>query len=396
MRVAVIFNEVPPESGGAFTFQAALVASLALVESTSQHSFVFYMVAGGGSAPEGYITIPQSLSARSHRTIITAIRDGYDRLNLRRPRWRTWFERSLESQKVDFVWFASNYIEDCGQPFFCTVWDLAHVTTPWFPEVSKDGEWERRQHYYGRMLPKAARIIVSNEAGRRAIQQAFPVADERFICLPMPTPDFALDAMTDTNDLGAKVSGLGVTQPYLFYPAQYWAHKNHVGALRALAQARRGGQRDDLSLVFVGSDKGQEAFLSQEASNLGLSEHVHFLGFVTVTELVALYREAHALLYLSFFGPENLPPLEALALSCPVICSDVPGMREQLGDAAVFVAPTDPSAAAIAVEGLFRPEQRAHLVEKGLELAAERTAGRYVARVLRELDEFDPIRSCWS
>jgi glycosyltransferase involved in cell wall biosynthesis len=41
--------------------------------------------------------------------------------------------------------------------------------------------------------------------------------------------------------------------------------------------------------------------------------------------------------YPSFFGAENLPPLEAFALGCPVIAADMPGAREQLGDAAILV-----------------------------------------------------------
>ena len=38
-------------------------------------------------------------------------------------------------------------------------------------------------------------------------------------------------------------------------------------------------------------------------------------------DLVALYRHAFALAYVTFFGPENLPPLEAFGLGCPVVAS---------------------------------------------------------------------------
>ena len=47
---------------------------------------------------------------------------------------------------------------------------------------------------------------------------------------------------------------------------------------------------------------------------------------------------------MSLFGPENLPPLEAMALGCPVVAADVPGAREQLGDAALRVPPIDAAA----------------------------------------------------
>ena len=91
----------------------------------------------------------------------------------------------------------------------------------------------------------------------------------------------------------------------------------------------------DYELVLVGDDKGQAGHVASLVREMGLSDSVHQLGFVETEELVALYRGAHSLLYLSF-GPENLPPLEAYALGCPVVASDVPGAREQLGEAALL------------------------------------------------------------
>jgi glycosyltransferase involved in cell wall biosynthesis len=122
---------------------------------------------------------------------------------------------------------------------------------------------------------------------------------------------------------------------------------------------------------------------------------VRFRGFVETAELATLYREAHALVYLSFFGPENLPPLEAFALGCPVVQADVPGAREQLGDAALFVSPTDATAAADAVRQLEDAVLRGRLIEAGRERASVYSADAYVRGVLDFLDEFELVRSCW-
>ena len=54
-----------------------------------------------------------------------------------------------------------------------------------------------------------------------------------------------------------------------------------------------------------------------------------------------LYTNAFSLVYPSFFGPENMPPLEAFALGCPVIASEVSGAKEQLGNAAILFDPRD-------------------------------------------------------
>jgi glycosyltransferase involved in cell wall biosynthesis len=145
----------------------------------------------------------------------------------------------------------------------------------------------------------------------------------------------------------------------------------------------------------VGSDKGYLDHVRALARDAGVLDRVRFLGFVETDELVALYRGAHALVYLSFFGPENLPPLEAFALGCPVVQSDVPGARDQLGDAALFVAPTDAAAVADAVRRCESEDVRAKLVDAGRTRAAGLTADGYVRGVLDFLDDFEPVRSCW-
>ena len=151
----------------------------------------------------------------------------------------------------------------------------------------------------------------------------------------------------------------------------------------------------EYTLTCVGSDKGYLDHVRGLARELGVLERVQFRGFVDTDELVSLYRGAHALVYLSFFGPENLPPLEAFALGCPVVQADIPGAREQLGDAALLVAPTDAEAVAQAVRRLEDPGLRERITAAGRERAAGYTADGYVRGVLDFLDEFEPVRRCW-
>ena len=54
-----------------------------------------------------------------------------------------------------------------------------------------------------------------------------------------------------------------------------------------------------------------------------------------------MYKNAFALVYASFLGPNNIPPLEACALGCPVVAANIPGAFEQMGDAAAFFDPKD-------------------------------------------------------
>jgi glycosyltransferase involved in cell wall biosynthesis len=112
--------------------------------------------------------------------------------------------------------------------------------------------------------------------------------------------------------------------------------------------------------------------------------------------MISLYQNAFALTYMTFFGPDNLPPLEAFALGCPVIASKVSGAEEQLGDAALLVDPKNPEQIADAIFKLYNsPDLRKILIDRGSKRAQKWTGHDYVRNIFSILDEFEAIRRCW-
>lgn len=395
MKVAAVFWAPQPGEGGAYTFTESIFRALREMADDSRHDFVYYETAAQQEPSPGLHRIPHTRRERYRRAAIYNLRDVLDRAGARRRGPRTWFERSLAEQEVDVVWFATNYVERCDVPFVLTVFDVEHVRQPWFPEISAGGEWERRHHHYSRFIPRATRVIVPNEAGRDQVVHHFLIDPERVLCLGHPTPTFAREAGQRPRLPHERVERLGIRGRYVLYPAQFWAHKNHATLFDAVAELTHDGD-EPYELALVGSDKGQLAHVRALARDAGIAERVHFLGFVETEDLVALYQHAHALTYLSFFGPENLPPLEAFALGCPVVAADVPGAREQLGDAAILVPPTDPVRVAEAVRRLEEPALRKKLTQLGRQRAESLTPEGYVRGVLDFLDEFERTRRGWA
>jgi glycosyltransferase involved in cell wall biosynthesis len=243
------------------------------------------------------------------------------------------------------------------------------------------------------MLPRAAYIVTGTEAGKREIVRFYSPDAERVRVVPFPVTPFALG---ETVIPASVVQQHDIDTPYLFFPAQFWPHKNHVALLHALKLLR---ERDSLNIevVFCGSDKGNLAHVRQTAQELGLENHVRFLGFVTREELYALYRNAFALVYPSMFGPDNLPPLEAFAIGCPVIAACVSGAVEQMGDAALLFDPRREEEIASAVLRLHtEPALKNTLVEKGRERALRWKAQDYLREIMAMYDEFELYRRCWS
>ena len=101
--------------------------------------------------------------------------------------------------------------------------------------------------------------------------------------------------------------------------------------------------------------------------NLGNDHNIIQLGNVDDAELTHLYQHAYAFVYPSLYEGFGIPPLEAMALSCPVICSNAASLPEVCGDAALYFQPLDTSALKNAlIQIAEEPAVRQALISKGL------------------------------
>ena len=406
MRVGIFLGNHPPEIGGGFTFEAEVFQSLVKFGAGSGHTFILF-----GRQKE----LPSEISSVRHMEFISLRRSSKERLKsklsltmeaminkLQHPRSKFKVESGsekfimqlIESKNIHAIWSLGPYCLTMEVPYITTVWDLQHRLQPHFPEVSSKGEWISREKSYTTLLQRAAFILVGTYAGRAEVERFYQIPHERIKVLPFPTLQFTLSGCDCSKQ--AIFEKYNIPDKYLFYPAQFWAHKNHANLLLAVKFLR-----DKYNLVFPvvfsGSDRGNQHYIRQLADELDLSEQVYFLGFVPQEDLICLYRQAFALTFVTFFGPDNLPPLEAFALGCPVIASNVTGVEEQLGDAAILVDPKDPEHIASAIKLLWdNIPQRQKLIELGFERAMKWTGQDYVKGVFSILDELESIRRCWS
>lgn len=299
----------------------------------------------------------------------------------------------VAEKQVDFVWFLSPYYEAVEVPFAATVWDLAHREMPYFPEVSLSGwTFDQRESFYQHVLPRASIVVIGNSAGARSVNTFYRVPHENICAIALPVDLGPLENMT--VDPGV-LQPYGVTpSQYLFYPAQFWPHKNHITLVDTLAALRNAGK--PFKLVFTGSDKGNRAHVESYVAQRGLKDSVVFAGFVETRALHQLYLNAFAMTFASLLGPDNLPPLEAMALGCPVVCANFNGAREQMGDAALYFDGLDADEAAEQVLRLSDPELRSRLIAQGRALVATRSPDEYIKKLNAALDRFALKRRLWA
>ena len=122
----------------------------------------------------------------------------------------------------------------------------------------------------------------------------------------------------------------------------------------------------DIALVLAGSRKNNYNTVYKLASELGVQSHVHFLSYVPNKDIPHLYRQARAMIMPTFFGPTNIPPLEAFATGCPTAVSKIYAMPEQAGDAALLFDPNSTAEIARAMKSLWLDDRLCQdLAKKG-------------------------------
>jgi glycosyltransferase involved in cell wall biosynthesis len=164
----------------------------------------------------------------------------------------------------------------------------------------------------------------------------------------------------------------GVAQAYfLFVSRLEHPGKNHVRLIAAYERFRKETNSEVLLLIGGGDWHGAEV-IRQRAAESPFAGDIRFLGFVPDADLPALYQSAEAMVYPSLFEGFGLPPIEAMACGCPVICSTRGALGEVVGSAATIVDPEDEVDMANAMAQVLKsPESRANQVSVGIAHAAQ-------------------------
>ncbi len=147
-----------------------------------------------------------------------------------------------------------------------------------------------------------------------------------------------------------------------------------------------------MQLVIIGGvrDRAYYHELQAQLAELGLAQRVHYHGYMSEDLLIAMYQHAHVFITASKDEGFNIPPLEAMACSIPVVCSDIAVHQELFTGAAQFYETLSPRSLALSVQLVLANENlRQTMVTGGHEKIALYTwhnTASNVASALRVLE----------
>lgn len=388
MKIGIYIDNGIPESGGAFSFLKTIESEIKKSHDSKEYLFIYI-----GEPKKNYSKVIDGVKYIN--------RDFFDglykkslfqrilrkigiKLRLVKKTASIW-NRIAKKEKIDLFWFPQPVDCEIDYPYVYTVWDIGHRMVPYFPEVS--GDWNDRESAHIKMLFKASYIITGNETGKKEILMNYPMNPDKIRIIPFPISLFCYGV--------EKKPDFNLPNDYLFYPAQFWPHKNHICILNAL-NIIRDKYRIIKNVIFTGSDKGTKSYIIDQAKKLNIDKQVFFVGFLSSEELKYIYTHADAMIFASLMGPNNMPPIEATYLGCPVIITDLAGHKEQLGESALYFNGYAPEELAEKIVMFSNSKElQSKLAKKQKKLSLEFEKMQYFSEIKKIFSEFEKIRQTW-
>lgn len=396
MKIGVVFH------GNLFAggcFQQSLNAIRLLSKENSPYEFIYY------TPDEGNV-----LSADKYGIKAKTIDFGRKQRLIHRLRKHISLNRILnkfgifqpidtifEKDNVDLLYFTGPspiclFLERLN--YVLTFWDLCHLEHMEFPEVRQSFEFEARENFARNALPKAIAVIAVSPSGKKTLEEKYSLDKNRVHSLSI-SPALREYDINDSGFDPRKEANIPAGSPYVFYPAQFWAHKNHRLIIDSLCCLRE--KSEEVYAIFCGSDCGNLKIVLEMANNKGVGDLVKYLGFVPDKFMPILYKQSIALVMPSYFGPVNMPPLEAFELGTPVIVSDLEGIRDQVSDAALLVPPDDATILCDTIIKLLKDENlRNNLIRKGKKKLSTLTDSDRLGTLNKIFDAYFKKRSTWT
>ncbi len=306
------------------------------------------------------------------------------------------FTRAAAGQSLDVMFYPAVYSwfpAPVKLPTVVTLHDAIaeHFPALVFPDTRGRLLWSLKMRL---ARWQASRIMTVSNAAKEEIIEYLGIKPE-VIDVVSEAADARFKPLLDADRRAAarKRSGLPDDARMIVYVGGLAPHKNIPGLLNGFAQAVGRGGVEDVHLALIGDIDGDgfhthyQQLLEIVQADKRLRTRVHFTGFVSDDDLVALYSDALSLSLPSFSEGFGLPAIEAMACGIPVLASSEGSLPEVVGDAGLYFDPHNAGQIADAIHAIAtKTDTLERLRIKATQQAARFTWNRAARLALASLE----------
>jgi len=255
--------------------------------------------------------------------------------------------------------------------FVVTIHDLIKHTSKGKETTTRDPwlYWFKYLGYklvFNQAIKRASKIIVPSEFVKEDLVKTYGLLKDKVVV----TYEGVEDKLKETRQNAKILEKYGIKNPFVIYTGSLYPHKNVERLVEAVVHLNN-IYHLSISLVVVCARNVFYERFKQKIREMKAENFVNLVGFVPDEDLAVLYNEAEAFVFPTLSEGFGLPGLEAMSSGCPVICSDIPVLREIYNDAAVYFDPLNVKEIAGRIKELmaFGSEEKKKLANKGFKQA---------------------------
>ncbi len=377
MKVAVYIAYHDFSKGGVFTYANAILKILIKNEDVKELIIIY------SSDQQKYINEYQSLSAKV-KPFKIRIKDNklkelllnfsisllsYRQVSEKIPYIVEWLgnklnpmTRIINSIDCDVVHnpyqFSSFY--KINKPLLISLHDIQEL---YYPEFFTPQERVDRSVRFKMAAEMSDQLVVSFTNVKKDLLKFFRVNDEKVSVCPILGKEWIFQS--GCTPLETMKEKYALPEKFILYPAQTWAHKNHLTLIKALSILHQKGIH--LDLICTGAKNEFYEEIEKEAKFLGVFDRVRFLGIIPFEDLNALYELTRLVVIPTLFEAGSGPLFEAIYKGVPVICSNVTSLPETIGHSEFIFDPKNPDQLAdLILRGISDDDFRKRNIENSL------------------------------
>ncbi len=288
--------------------------------------------------------------------------------------------------KPDLIFSPTHYIPRFSPvKTVATIFDLSFLH---FPQYFQKRDLWRLKRGTGFSLKRANHLITISNSSKADIVKSYGVSRDKITVAYPGYNHEVFYPVKDQKKINKTLAKYRVVGDYVIFVGTIQPRKNLIRLINVFAKI------DNLKLVIVGKTTGlgKQAWMFKEIlkrpQELGIEDRIVFTGFVPNDDLNLLLNGAKAFILPSLWEGFGIPVVDAMAVGCPVIVSDVSSLPEVVGNAGLLVDPYSQDQIEQAIRTITSDKKLALKKSKeGLKQAAKFSWDKMTKTVLKVLQE---------
>jgi glycosyltransferase involved in cell wall biosynthesis len=145
-------------------------------------------------------------------------------------------------------------------------------------------------------------------------------------------------------NLSKKKNKINIQKKFIYFPSQFWVHKNHIIILDAIKELKK--KRIKIQFIFSGNKKDYRSpnhfnKLKQKINELGINKEVKILSNISEKQKINLQSTCVAMISPSYYEGWSTINEEARTLNKYIFLSNIPGHIEQRNSGSIYFPPNN-------------------------------------------------------